>query len=121
MTFSIISLLAGAVLGQRFKVLVLLPAIAFVLLMAIGLGIANAQGLWATTLLSTIAIVSLQIGYLAGIGLRSVLAPSRSGSQFVPFYGAQPVSLNAGILRFRTRSVTAERLCRSAGADRRND
>jgi hypothetical protein len=40
-TFTIISLLVGAVLGLRFKVLILVPAIILSLLITVGTGVAH--------------------------------------------------------------------------------
>jgi hypothetical protein len=68
-----ISLLVGMVLGQRFKVLVLLPAIAFALLLAIGGGIVRADSGWWIVLMAAAAATALQIGYFVGVGIRHVL------------------------------------------------
>lgn len=76
---SIISMLAGMVLGQRFKVLVLVPALGATLVVGVAVGAAQARGLWPTVLMAVAAIGSLQIGYLAGIGTRHLLAALRTG------------------------------------------
>jgi hypothetical protein len=70
MTSLLLSLMMGMVLGQRYRVLVLLPAGALILLVMVSVGLARAQGLESTALTAAAAIVSLQIGYLAGSGLR---------------------------------------------------
>jgi hypothetical protein len=67
---ALIGLLIGVVLGQRFKVLVLVPGIGLSLVFAIAAGVADADGGWTIVLMVTTAIASLQIGYLAGIGIR---------------------------------------------------
>jgi hypothetical protein len=78
-TFGLISLLAGMVLGQRFKVLAVVPAIATWLLVAISYGITHPEGLGGTVLLTALAVASLQIGYLVGVAIRYSLAAARTG------------------------------------------
>jgi predicted Na+-dependent transporter len=78
MILAIFSLLAGLALGQRFKVFVLVPAIALVLLVAISTSIAFAQGLWSATEVAVVSVVNLQIGYLAGTAIRWSLAAARA-------------------------------------------
>ena len=90
-TFGLVSLLAGMVLGQRFKVLAVVPAIAVSLLVAIGFGIAVSEGLGHTILLAALAVASLQIGYLAGIAIRYSLAAARtSGLRTASVHAPQP-------------------------------
>jgi hypothetical protein len=90
-TFGLISLLAGMVLGQRFKVLAVVPAIAAWLLVAIGYGMAHSEGLGSTVLLAALAVASLQIGYLAGVAIRYSLAAARtSGLRTASVNGPQP-------------------------------
>jgi len=91
LTFVLISLLVGMVLGQRFKVLVLVPAIAVWLPVAIGVGIAHSEELGPTVLLAALAVASLQIGYLVGVGIRYSLAAARaSGLRTASLPGSQP-------------------------------
>jgi hypothetical protein len=78
MILSMVSLLVGAVLGQRFKVMVLIPAIAIVLVLAAGTGVTHAHTAWSIVLMATTAATSMQIGYLIGIGIRHVLAAALS-------------------------------------------
>jgi hypothetical protein len=75
--FALVSSLVGMVLGQRFKVLVLLPAMAISLLLAIGTGLAHGERVGPIMLLAVAALASLQIGYLAGVGVRHSLAATR--------------------------------------------
>jgi len=90
-TFGLITLLAGMVLGQRFRVLAVVPAIAASLLVAIGFGIAQSEGLGRTVLLAALAVASLQIGYLLGIAIRYSLAAARtSGLRAASVHGSQP-------------------------------
>jgi len=78
MTLALISLLAGMVLGQRFKVLILIPATALALVFATGTGIVRADTVWSIVLMATAAAASLQIGYLVGVAIRHVLVAGRA-------------------------------------------
>ena len=62
---SIVGLLAGALLAQRFKVIVLLPATLVVAVVAIAAG-AQLQSASVTILTIVVASVTLQVGYVAG-------------------------------------------------------
>ncbi len=75
MTMLIVCLLAGLLLGQRFKVLVLIPAA----LVAIAFAFAAAQSHWPIALAAA-ATVSLQVGYLLGLVVRYILAGLHSNS-----------------------------------------
>jgi hypothetical protein len=78
MTLSMISFLVGAVLGQRFKIVVLIPAFAILLAFAVGTGVAHDQTAWLIVLTATAAATCLQIGYLVGIGVHHVLTAALS-------------------------------------------
>jgi hypothetical protein len=78
MTLTMVSLLVGMVLGQRFKVLVLMPTIAMALVLAIGAGVARADAVWWIVLMAAATATSLQIGYLIGIGIRHILVATRA-------------------------------------------
>jgi membrane protein DedA with SNARE-associated domain len=78
MILSMISLLVGALLGQRFKVMVLMPATAILLVLAVGIGVTHAHTAWWIVLMAAAAATSMQIGYLIGIGVRHVLAAAWS-------------------------------------------
>jgi hypothetical protein len=76
---AILSLLVGVALAQRFKVLVLVPAIMITLLFALVSGLARGDVNWtAAALIAVIIIVGLQIGYLLGIGVRHLLLLGRA-------------------------------------------
>jgi hypothetical protein len=77
-TISMISFLFGAALGQRFSVLVLIPAMTLVLVLAVGAGVTNAQAVWWVVLMAAIAAICLQLGYFAGIGVRHILLAAQS-------------------------------------------
>ena len=92
MTLTMISLLVGMVLGQRFKVLVLVPTIAIPLIFALGAGIARADTFWQIVLMAVAAASSLQVGYLAGVVIRHVLVAARSSrSPATSLTGSAPV------------------------------
>jgi hypothetical protein len=74
------SFLVGAVLAQRFKIMVLIPAIATVLTLAVGIGVTNAHTAWSIVLTAAAAATSMQIGYLIGISIHDVLAAASSRS-----------------------------------------
>jgi hypothetical protein len=94
MTLTIFSLLAGLVLGQRFRVLVLLPAIALVLGVA-GVGMAHADGIWWTALTAAAAVTALQIGYLIGLVVWQIPVIGRVGRAATPLSGSAPARRGA--------------------------
>lgn len=81
MFMSIFSFFAGVLLGQRFKVLILLPAVGLVFIVAMVLGVEDA---WPLLLGAALVTVALQAGYLSG-GLLSARTAGYSthGSNFV--------------------------------------
>jgi len=90
-TLSMISLLVGAGLGQRFKVMILMPAIAIVLVLAVATGIAQGQTAWSIVLIAATTATCLQIGYFVGIGIRHVLEAAISRSSSSPSSVKTPV------------------------------
>ena len=78
---SIVSLLVGALLARRFRIIVLVPATLTVLVIAIGAGVAQASSGWFVVGMIAAASVSIQAGYFLGMliqyGLDALLA-SRS-------------------------------------------
>jgi hypothetical protein len=82
MWLSIISLSVGALLAQRFKIIVLVPATFAVLVLAIGAGVAQASSAWLIVLTIAAASVSIQVGYFVGMliqhGLSVLLARGSS-------------------------------------------
>jgi hypothetical protein len=75
----ILSLLAGMVLGQRFKILIVALAILIVVPVVAGVGVVFGETPRLIGLSAATAIVCLQVGYLVGIILRQVLLTSRLG------------------------------------------
>ena len=74
----IFTLLIGMVLGQRFRVLTLVPAGLLILLFATAAGAALSETSWQIGLKAVIAIVCIQLGYLFGLGIRHLLLISRA-------------------------------------------
>jgi hypothetical protein len=68
--FAIIAVVAGAVLGLRYNVLILVPAVLFAMLFAVIVGIARGDGFWSVTLMTALLAAAVQIGYVAGAALQ---------------------------------------------------
>jgi hypothetical protein len=60
-----VSLVAGVLLAQRFKVVVLAPATFVVVVVALTIG--RAHGVWLTILMMATASLGIQIGYFLGM------------------------------------------------------
>jgi hypothetical protein len=75
--FVVISLVAGIALGQRFKILILVPVMSLALVGTIAAGIARADNVWSIALMAIAVVTALQIGYLIGIWLRSFIVSAR--------------------------------------------
>jgi hypothetical protein len=83
-TLALLSFLSGTALA-RFKVLVLLPAMAGALPVALAVGIFRHPDLGSVALVSAATVACLQMGYLAGIAIRRSLAAARiSGGRITP-------------------------------------
>jgi hypothetical protein len=70
---AVISVVAGVVLGLRYKVMILVPAVMFAMMFAVVVGIARADSALSIVLLTMALGIAVQMGYLAGIFLRAVL------------------------------------------------
>jgi hypothetical protein len=84
MTSLIISFLVGMVLGQRFKVLILLPAIALALITVLSGGIARAEPAWSIFLMAVGVTIAIQLGYLIGTGVRAIIIGARAARPYPP-------------------------------------
>ena len=73
--------LTGAVLGLRFKVLILAPAMGLAILAVIATGMACGYSLPALLIAGVLALVCLQFGYLGGVLTRYAITLARAGSQ----------------------------------------
>jgi hypothetical protein len=69
----IISALAGIALGLRYKVVILIPAIAFLMMFATIVGIGRGDYFWSIILAMPIPGTAIQLGYLAGIFVRAAV------------------------------------------------
>jgi hypothetical protein len=64
---SIVSLSAGALLAQRFRIIMLVPATFAVSIIAIGVGVGQASSGWWIVAMIAAASVSMQAGYFVGM------------------------------------------------------
>ena len=80
---AVISVLAGIALGLRYKVLILVPAVAVAMLFAIAIGVTHADRFWSIILAMVILGTAVQFGYLMGIilhaAIRSICAFTMGG------------------------------------------
>ena len=60
------TMIIGAMLGLRFKIFVLAPAIFLSAMSNLGIAIAQNSGAWSALLAVVLAITALQVGYLGG-------------------------------------------------------
>jgi uncharacterized membrane protein len=74
-----LAFLIGAVLGMRFKVLILIPAIGLVWIVILAAGIARDDNVSAILIAAVLASSFLQIGYLCGTATRYSIALARIG------------------------------------------
>jgi hypothetical protein len=73
-TLTIIGFLIGAALALRFNVLILFPSIGLALLGTTAVGIAHGDPMGSVVLTMALIGTTLQVGYLAGILARAVVA-----------------------------------------------
>jgi len=71
--------LIGAVLGMRFRVLVLIPAIGFLFVTILAACVIRAESHSITITVAALAAGCLQIGYLGGVVTRYATALADSG------------------------------------------
>jgi hypothetical protein len=79
---AIIGVAVGIVLGLRYKVLVLVPAVMFAMILTILAGVARADSFWSIVLTAAALVTAVQLGYLVGIVIRAVIGaiwPPRKG------------------------------------------
>ncbi len=74
---AILCILVGAVLGLRFKVFVLVPAIALAWLLFLLFGMDIGASLWSSAISMVVIAASAQFGYLCGISTRMMLGMAR--------------------------------------------
>ena len=76
----LLTLLTGAVLAMRFKVLILIPAIGSALVVVVIGSFARGSGLSDMLIVAMLASTSLQVGYLCGALARQSFLLSRAQS-----------------------------------------
>jgi hypothetical protein len=84
-------LLFGAVLGMRFKVLILVPAIGFAAVAVLAGGLATNATLPAILLAAVLASIGLQVGYFGGIVTRYSMTLARTADQRKASRQVQPI------------------------------
>jgi hypothetical protein len=67
----------GALLGLKFKVLVLVPTIVIAMTAIMSISIARGTGLALPMIGTVFAVIAVQVGYLIGAALRLILAAAR--------------------------------------------
>lgn len=75
------SFLVGAALAQRFNIMILIPAFLAILMLALGIGAAEALTAWSIVVTAATIATSMQVGYLIGMSIHDVLAAAASRSQ----------------------------------------
>jgi hypothetical protein len=81
----IIHVLAGAALGLRFKVMILVPALTLTMLCAAIVGVTRRDQFWSIAVAMILLGTAIQVGYLAGILIRAKIASVRSASYSIVF------------------------------------
>jgi hypothetical protein len=82
MNLFLLSVLVGAVLGMRLRVLILVPAMGFSFIAIAGIGTARGDPLYLVALAMVFAAISLQLGYLVGSTARFITASSRVSRRY---------------------------------------
>jgi hypothetical protein len=73
------AILIGALLGQRFRVLILVPAIVIASAAILAFGMAHNNNLWSILLVTALTITALQLGYLGGTVIRFAITGAHIG------------------------------------------
>ena len=75
----LLGMLVGVVLGMRFRVFILFPAIALACAVIAAMGFAGNEGMPSSAVaMMMAAAAALQMGYLLGIATRTILAAARA-------------------------------------------
>ena len=78
MTLVTMAALIGAILGLRYKVLILVPAFVISSVAIFGTGMARSDSPSSILLTVFLAITALQMGYMAGALICSIVAKTRA-------------------------------------------
>jgi len=76
-TFTITAVIMGALLGLRFKVLILIPAIAVSSAAVVYAGLSYESSTWSILLVLVMTTAAMQVGYFAGAIIGNSLASFR--------------------------------------------
>jgi hypothetical protein len=71
---AVIGAVVGIMLGLRYKVLILVPAVMLAMISSIIVGVAHADRFWSIVLMTVELITAVQLGYLAGIATYAAIA-----------------------------------------------
>lgn len=74
----LVYLAVGALLAQRYKVFVLVPAIALTAALAVVIGIRQGETSWQILGFAVLDVTALQIGYLVGTGIQFLATSSHA-------------------------------------------
>ena len=72
MAIAALFLFIGGVLGFRFKVLVLIPAIILTIVVTGSIEVVQRHDQWSSVLTAVAEVIAIQVGYLAGIAACAV-------------------------------------------------
>ncbi len=70
---ALVGVVVGIVLGLRYKILILVPAVSLAIMFAVMSGIARGDRVWSILLAMAILGTAVQFGYLAGIMIRAAV------------------------------------------------
>jgi len=73
-----IGIVVGSVLGLRYTILILVPAIMFAIISAITVGVVRADSFWSIVLMTVALVTAVQLGYLAGVVIGAAIGLFRS-------------------------------------------
>ena len=90
------AVLFGAVLGMRFKVVALVPAIVISSILAFDIGYVHYDHFWLALLITIAIVAALQVGYLCGSVIRFVAAGAGVAKAQVGFPKSQKESGRIG-------------------------
>lgn len=78
---AIVTILVGAVLGLRFKFLILLPITGVFVAAIVAEAVARSDSAGHVALAAVLVMVGLQVGYLAGVATRCLMVLARTPSR----------------------------------------
>jgi hypothetical protein len=76
----VIHILAGAALGLRFKVMILVPSVTLTMLFAAIVGVTRGDQFWSIAVAMILLGTAIQVGYLAATLIRAKIASVRAAN-----------------------------------------